>query len=112
MHRVQLNDMGVDGGFGRGGDKEVLELAMHDGFASGVVVAVVIMFVRWHWLGDCGNAWCRMGHSWQFGTKQKVLEVHGSMEGKQWKSPWWCRLEEHMVEAENGDGRQWGRRVW
>jgi len=25
----------------KGGDEEVLELAMHDGFASGVVVAVV-----------------------------------------------------------------------
>jgi len=35
----------------KGGDEEVLGLAMHDGFASGVVVAVVIMFVRWHWLG-------------------------------------------------------------
>ena len=30
--------------------------------------------------------------------------MHGRMEGKQWKPPWWCRLEEHMVEAENGDG--------
>jgi len=83
MHGVQLNDMGVDGGFGRGGDEEVLEFTMHDEFASGVVVAVAIMFMAvWYKAEGAGGAWQYGG---QVVEVTMVVQIGGAYGGgREW----------------------------
>ena len=75
-----------------------------DSFGEGGKVMAVSMVVAFldgdEVLGSEGGR----GMAWgSIGSKGGgCWEVHGRMEGTQWKPPWRCRLEEHMVEAVNG----------